>query len=224
MLRWLVVALTLARGAPLMRTPVAVPAARPAPPALLLDADASVDLDAAIAVDLDAAIADDDFVVGGAAGGGGAYARRADDGGAAVDEAVVAGALAERARLRALQDYGAADALADELHAAFRVRVDDAARVWWCERPAPRRATHAFDGDAAAIDDAFRANVETILARRAAAQRARDFVVADALRDELRVVCGVEVNDRFRVWRLADSSYSRQNLPPPGRARTRRAK
>jgi hypothetical protein len=213
MLRWVVLFLTLARGAPLMRTPVVVQAARP--PALTLDADASVDLDAAIA--------DDDFVIVGGGGGGGAYARRADDGGAAVDEAVVAGALAERARLRTLQEFGAADALAEELRAAFRIRVDDAAREWWCERPAPKRATHAFDGDADALDAGFRADVETILARRAAAQRARDFVVADALRDELRVVCGVEVNDRFRVWRLADSSYSRQNLPP-GRTRSRRAK
>ena len=217
----LLLSLAVAPVAPL--APLLAPASRGAAASsrrtvLAVDLDAAVgpsfDMDAA--VDLDAAIADDDFLLNESGAFPSGYARRRDDSGARVDEGVVAEALAERSRLRDGHDYAAADAIAAALESAFGVRIDDAARQWWCARPARGRSTHAFDGDATSLDAAFRRNVETILARRAEAQRLKDFLVADALRDELRVVCGVEVNDRYRVWRLASGSYSSRTPNPRG--------
>ena len=60
----------------------------------------------------------------------------------------------------------------------------------------------AFDGDAAELDVALVNAVEAILRRRAAAQLAKDYVVADALRDELRAEYNVAVHDREGRWRL----------------------
>ena len=81
----------------------------------------------------------------------------------------------------------------------------------------PRRATGggrggplpAFDGDAAELDVALVNAVEAILRRRAAAQLAKDYVVADALRDELRAERNVAVHDREGRWRLLGAAARR---------------
>mgnify|MGYP003330390874 CR=1 FL=1 len=64
-------------------------------------------------------------------------------------------------------------------------------------------------GDAAALDAALVNAVEGILRRRAAAQLAKDYVVADALRDELRAEYNVAVHDREGRWRLLEPTKRR---------------
>ena len=53
--------------------------------------------------------------------------------------------------------------------------------------------------DTAPVDEAL---VSAMVAERLACKMSRDFTRADTLRDELRDVCGVEVHDAERVWRV----------------------
>mmetsp|Transcript_19104 Transcript_19104/g.56725 ORF Transcript_19104/g.56725 Transcript_19104/m.56725 type:complete len:188 (+) Transcript_19104:168-731(+) len=123
------------------------------------------------------------------------YERRGDT--TPIDVVAVDELIAARARAREAGAWAEADYIREQLRAVFAVELDDRGRTW-------RAATilFDFDGDADALDPDFRATVDAILVRRAAAQRKRDFVVADALRDSLRREYDVEVHDRARYWRI----------------------
>ena len=69
----------------------------------------------------------------------------------------------------------------------------------WKAAPSTHHGYKRGDPDGAAVD---LRRVDEILTARAAAKRDRDFVVADALRDDLRRECNVVVNDRERMWRV----------------------
>ena len=71
-------------------------------------------------------------------------------------------------------------------------------------RPHYRQPRNRTELDAALVNA-----VEAILRRRAAAQLARDYLVADALRDELRAEYNVAVHDREGRWRLLEPTKRR---------------
>ena len=66
--------------------------------------------------------------------------------------------------------------------------------------------THGYTrarGDVLRVDDEPR--VHGLIAARRLAKRERDFKKADALREELRRECGVEVFDKTMIWKVIGS-------------------
>ena len=66
--------------------------------------------------------------------------------------------------------------------------------------------THGYArarGDIAEVDDEPR--VHALIAQRRLAKKSRDFKQADALRDELRRECNVEVFDKTMIWKVVGS-------------------
>lgn len=66
--------------------------------------------------------------------------------------------------------------------------------------------THGYArarGDIADVDDKPR--VHALIAERRLAKRSRDFKKADALRDELRRECNVEIFDKTMIWKVVGS-------------------
>ena len=142
------------------------------------------------------------------------YARCSDCT-APVDVVSVDALLSARAFHRECRNYAEADLLLEQLRAVCGVVVDDEKMSWRysdrAEKPAEaaEASLPAFDGDSAALDAALVNAVEAILRRRAAAQLAKDYVVADALRDELRAEYNVAVHDRDGRWRLLEPTKRR---------------
>ena len=134
---------------------------------------------------------------------------------APVDVVSVDALLSARAFHRECRNYAEADLLLEQLRAVCGVVVDDEKMSWRysdrAEKPAEaaEASLPAFDGDSAALDAALVDAVEAILRRRAAAQLAKDYVVADALRDELRAEYNVAVHDRDGRWRLLEPTKRR---------------
>ena len=58
------------------------------------------------------------------------------------------------------------------------------------------------EGDSVRLDGEERKEIDSLLSRRMECKMRRDFAKADALQEELRSMHGVEVNDRFRTWRV----------------------
>ena len=167
------------------------------------------------AVDLDACLSSDDALEP-------LYASTAPEHGyarcpdctAPVDVVSVDALLSARAFHRECRNYAEADLLLEQLRAVCGVVVDDEKMSWRysdrAEKPAEAaEALPRFDGDAAELDVALVNAVEAILRRRAAAQLAKDYVVADALRDELRAEYNVAVHDRDGRWRLLEPTKRR---------------
>ena len=168
------------------------------------------------AVDLDACLSSDDALepLYASAAPEHGYAR-CPDCTAPVDVVSVDALLSARAFHRECRNYAEADLLLEQLRAVCGVVVDDEKMNWrysdHAEKPAEaaEASLPAFDGDAAELDVALVNAVEAILRRRAAAQLAKDYVVADALRDELRAEYNVAVHDRDGRWRLLEPTKRR---------------
>ena len=168
------------------------------------------------AVDLDACLSSDDALepLYASAAPEHGYAR-CPDCTAPVDVVSVDALLSARAFHRECRNYAEADLLLEQLRAVCGVVVDDEKMSWRysdrAEKPAEaaEASLPAFDGDSAALDAALVNAVEAILRRRAAAQLAKDYVVADALRDELRAEYNVAVHDREGRWRLLEPTKRR---------------
>ena len=169
------------------------------------------------AVDLDACLSSDDALeplYASASTPEHGYAR-CPDCTAPVDVVSVDALLSARAFHRECRNYAEADLLLEQLRAVCGVVVDDEKMNWRysdrAEQPAEAaEALPSFDGDAAELDVALVNAVEAILRRRAAAQLAKDYVVADALRDELRAEYNVAVHDREGRWRLLEAPRARR--------------
>ena len=166
------------------------------------------------AVDLDACLSSDDALEPLYASTPEHGYARCPDCTAPVDVVSVDALLSARAFHRECRNYAEADLLLEQLRAVCGVVVDDEKMSWRysdrAEQPAEAvEALPRFDGDAAALDAALVNAVEAILRRRAAAQLSKDYVVADALRDELRAEYNVAVHDRDGRWRLLEPTKRR---------------
>ena len=166
------------------------------------------------AVDLDACLSSDDALEPLYASTPEHGYARCPDCTAPVDVVSVDALLSARAFHRECRNYAEADLLLEQLRAVCGVVVDDEKMSWrysdHAEKPAEAaEALPRFDGDAAELDVALVNAVEAILRRRAAAQLAKDYVVADALRDELRAEYNVAVHDRDGRWRLLEPAKRR---------------
>ena len=168
------------------------------------------------AVDLDACLSSDDALEPPYATTPEHGYARCPDCTAPVDVVSVDALLSARAFHRECRNYAEADLLLEQLRAVCGVVVDDEKMNWRysdrAEQPAEaaEASLPAFDGDAAELDVALVNAVEAILRRRAAAQLAKDYVVADALRDELRAEYNVAVHDREGRWRLLEAPRARR--------------
>ena len=168
------------------------------------------------AVDLDACLSSDDALEPLYASTPEHGYARCPDCTAPVDVVSVDALLSARAFHRECRNYAEADLLLEQLRAVCGVVVDDEKMNWRysdrAEQPAEaaEASLPAFDGDAAELDVALVNAVEAILRRRAAAQLAKDYVVADALRDELRAEYNVAVHDREGRWRLLEAPRARR--------------
>jgi cysteinyl-tRNA synthetase len=103
-----------------------------------------------------------------------------------------------RAKARKERKFADADACSDLLFTKYSVRTDDNNKQWWVETegytqeaPSPRSRVLSADEIAA---------VEDLLMQRLQLKIEKEFEEADAIRDELRHVYSVEVNDRTRSW------------------------
>ena len=159
-------------------------------------------------VDLDAALDDDGMDLQNLVRSSG-YTRCADDEDVQVAVEKVEALLAERHSLQLERRFVEADKIKRQLFKRG-IRVDDKRQTWSSRRRGQAAGGYSFRGDVDELDPAFIEMVESILARRARAKKARDWVVADALRDELMIDHGVQVLDREHVWRCTSRSYSRR--------------
>mmetsp|Transcript_24350 Transcript_24350/g.76098 ORF Transcript_24350/g.76098 Transcript_24350/m.76098 type:complete len:255 (+) Transcript_24350:23-787(+) len=135
--------------------------------------------------------------------------RRGDDGSIAVDVPRVDSLLARRLSCKMSGKYDEADRLRDELR-EVGVEVQDKLKIWRVAR-AVRPSTRGLidphtghDYQRSPLDrlpvDATR--VHSLLAQRLQCKMGGDYTRADQLRQQLRLECGVEVNDRDKVWQV----------------------
>ena len=114
------------------------------------------------------------------------------------DVASVQAQIEARIEAKKSRDYERADAIREELQAAFSVTIDDRSREWRVVTDDYARAA-----DSATLGAETEAAIDEMLAARLVAKKEQDYETADKIRDELMDKYGVTVNDRVREWSAA---------------------
>lgn len=153
------------------------------------------------------------------------YHKRVGRMDAGVDEKAVMALITERQEARKVRDYPTADDILNQLLDKHGVVLDDAAWSWrvvggshdgrygegggYGRRRSEQRARdgqHDYERDPEDSVETSAADlkeIDDLLSRRMHRKMAREFRAADALQDELRREFGVEVDDKFKSWRVA---------------------
>eukprot|EP00411_Alexandrium_monilatum_P014398 CAMPEP_0175272072 /NCGR_PEP_ID=MMETSP0093-20121207/46238_1 /TAXON_ID=311494 /ORGANISM="Alexandrium monilatum, Strain CCMP3105" /LENGTH=452 /DNA_ID=CAMNT_0016566853 /DNA_START=1 /DNA_END=1359 /DNA_ORIENTATION=+ len=133
-----------------------------------------------------------------------------------INGATVRKLVAERERLRAAQDFDAADELRRQL-GALGVEIFDNERLW---RTADGQQGVIITGGHEVDCLLGDSEISSRVGQREEARSAKNWAQADSIRDELRSN-GVELLDNQRVWCTTDGrhgSYSGLATPPPSAA------
>jgi len=117
-------------------------------------------------------------------------------------EALIAQLLEERSEAKRDKEFGKADRIRDRLESEFKVRIDDRAREWHIVSD-----KYAMN-PVSEIEEDIRTLIEERLVERSVAKLERDYETADAIRDELAEVYGVDIDDRVREWRVIGAPMS----------------
>lgn len=131
-----------------------------------------------------------------------------------VSEAEILSLVAERESFRHQRRFDESDAIREELRSKG-VEVYDKEREW---RSNDGRSGVLFTAGPKVCSLAER-SITSLVVQREEARTAKDFAVADKIRDELRGE-GVELDDKARTWRTVDGrsapygSQDFQHLPP----------
>jgi len=137
----------------------------------------------------------------------------------AADEHTLQRMLLERVYAKRIRDFQAADLVRARLKDAG-VSLNDGEKTYSIRPPAPAAATHhgytRVDDSSMVISPSDQMVLEGMLLERAAAKRARDFALADRLRERLKEA-GVLVDDAHGTYRLV----SRQPQRAPHHGYTR---
>merc|ERR1712107_345295 len=108
--------------------------------------------------------------------------------------------VVERERLRAVQDFSAADEMRDRL-ATMGVVVHDDKRIW--KSTDGRQGTIITGGSETRLCHLSKSEIESRIALREEARWQKDWERGDRLREELRNE-GCELIDNLQSWRTAD--------------------
>jgi hypothetical protein len=114
--------------------------------------------------------------------------------------------VTNRAKARKDRDYDVADELSDTLYAKYKVRTDDSNKQWWIETEGYTQEPQSPSCRVLNEDEV--SAVEDMLMERLQVKMERNFEAADAIREELKNVYSVEVNDRTRSWRTLEDQSS----------------
>eukprot|EP00977_Amphora_coffeiformis_P020193 scaffold8005_cov275-Amphora_coffeaeformis.AAC.11 len=145
--------------------------------------------------------------------------RDAGDNTSPLSDAQIHAQIAERLRCKMTRNFRDADAIQGELERAG-VYIHDGRKEWRAD--GERYGDYQLGGRAAAgpgrdfgsssdrnrpytpaaesEPTEFETQIQALVDERSEAKRARDFQVADDIRDDLRTLYQVEVNDRLRQW------------------------
>ncbi|KAJ1453284.1 hypothetical protein M885DRAFT_619180 [Pelagophyceae sp. CCMP2097] len=134
---------------------------------------------------------------------------------ASEDEETVRRLVADRSTAKRNRDFNEADGIRDELIEDFDVYINDKTKEWRVGKPSFSSSDRRQDREEKPFQrrgggDLTVDQVEMItiaVAERDTAKRSRRFDVADGIRDELRDVYQVTVDDRSREWRVMSDEY-----------------
>ena len=115
--------------------------------------------------------------------------------------------LMERYRHKKNRDFESADAIRDQLMNNYDVKVDDRSSEW---RVDTNEYFPAFTGN---LEEGTIKEINEKLAVRFQCKRDRDYDTADDIRDELREVYGVAVDDRTKEWKVDTIEEPRYSAP-----------
>mmetsp|Transcript_11934 Transcript_11934/g.17946 ORF Transcript_11934/g.17946 Transcript_11934/m.17946 type:complete len:768 (-) Transcript_11934:44-2347(-) len=126
---------------------------------------------------------------------------------------VVVDMLQARSEAKKNREYDTADSIRDHLKSEFNVSVDDKLRQWsvggdfGASGNLAREGPYTYSGNAAKLEmsDKAIAMIENLLAKRSEAKKIRDFDTADSIRERLRDLVNVEIDDKNREWYLRAS-------------------
>ena len=124
----------------------------------------------------------------------------------------------ERSEAKKIRDFRTADAIRDRLISDFNVAIDDRERLWsvggdfgFGKRLTRDSYEYAGDKSSLTISEKALAMIEDLLQRRSDAKKNRDFDEADAIREKLRNLAKIEIDDRSRVWFFDQDKESDDN-------------
>ena len=141
---------------------------------------------------------------GGRGGGGGGYgapkvySQRGPGKGLTTEQIeTIEGMVSERSEAKAVGDYNRADEIFDSLATDYNVNVDDKNSEW-----ALLNEEYLLDVEGTSLvpDEGVQSAIGKKLGERVLARKARDFDLADNIRDELRREYVVEIDDRSKEW------------------------
>ncbi|GKY91845.1 hypothetical protein MPSEU_000156100 [Mayamaea pseudoterrestris] len=148
------------------------------------------------------------------------YTRVGGGGETVTDEdlATITEMVISRSKARKDRNYDESDAISDMLYEKYKVKTDDSNKQWWIETDGFTQ--EPFSPRARVLNEEEVVAVENLLLERLDKKMDRDYDAADAIRDELRDLYNVEVNDRTRSWRTMEdfTSGSRSARPSPRQA------
>lgn len=124
----------------------------------------------------------------------GVYVRRG--GGDLSEEAVaeINELLMERYKHKKTRDFEQADAIRDDLEERYSVRIDDRSSEWRIE------TDEYFAASTGNLSEETIELVAKKLSERFQCKRDRDYDSADAIREDLRAIYGVVIDDRTKEW------------------------
>ena len=149
--------------------------------------------------------------VGGGPNNKGPYEQSPSSAKLEVDEQqIVVDMMQERSEAKKNRDYDTADSIRDHLKSEFNIQVDDKLRQWsvggdfGASGNMRRDGPYAYSGNVEDLEmsDKAIAMIENLLAKRSEAKKTRDFETADAIRERLRDLVNVEIDDKNREWYL----------------------
>lgn len=105
--------------------------------------------------------------------------------------------VAERSEAKSVANYNRADEIFDQLGNEYNVNVDDKRCEW-----ALLNEEYLLNKEESSFvpDEEIQSKIGKLLGDRILARKSRDFDKADDIRDELREVYVVEVDDRSKEW------------------------
>mmetsp|Transcript_44952 Transcript_44952/g.66140 ORF Transcript_44952/g.66140 Transcript_44952/m.66140 type:complete len:685 (-) Transcript_44952:38-2092(-) len=135
-----------------------------------------------------------------------------------IEEEYVQAQIDARGDAKKNRDYDTADQIRDDLLNQYDVHLNDKTKEWsvgggmWNDKRQNQRAYTRRGGGNLSEEDL--ATITDLVAQRSDAKKARNFDVADEIRDQLRDTYEVSLDDRSREWRVDSDEFvqSRSDL------------
>jgi len=114
----------------------------------------------------------------------------------------------QRSEAKAVRDFRTADSIRHRLEEEHNVAIDDRSKTWSVGGDFGghnKRLTteeYKFDGDVESLSISEKAvqMIEQLLVKRLKAKKNRDYVEADSIRDKLRKMANIGIDDSQKIW------------------------